>query len=158
MARTHAARLFGNFHGKSDVLLFGMRTYLFGTVKAHKARDTGHFNDYEVGANGVVLLIVLCVREGWVFVRFCGQSVCSPSEPFWEGVKNWNVPRVLMAKEVCSASTPPEAAMVTEVAAQCAVYGDERLWAGENPRRPCLGTALRKNRPLVDSVRLNVLQ
>ena len=42
----------------------------------------GRFKDFEVGANCTLLLIVLCLRKERRLCNFCGQSVCSPQEPF----------------------------------------------------------------------------
>ena len=70
-------RLFGDIYGKDVVQLFGLcshagqlwaplRVYLFEEPQQTK----GHFKSYEVGANGSVLLIVLCLWERGVFIIF----------------------------------------------------------------------------------------
>ena len=41
-------------------------------------RAKGYFKDNEVGADMIVLLIVLCCGKGRCINDFCGQSVCSP--------------------------------------------------------------------------------
>ena len=107
------ARLFGGIYGKSVVSLFGfvlsgrapLQMYFFGTAKGpHWAK--GHFKDNEVGANRV-LLIVLCLWEGGVFLQFSWPKRWFSLAAILEGGKSQDVPGVLAAKVVRSASTPP---------------------------------------------------
>ena len=52
----------------------------------------GHFNDYEVGANCMVLLIVVCLWEGGVFMH-CLWPMCLLSRVAFLGEgKNQDVP------------------------------------------------------------------
>ena len=68
--RRHAARAFGDTQGKDVLCLCGfvllrqapLQMYLFGTANGHNGPQA-NFKDYEVVANCVVLLIVLCVWE-----------------------------------------------------------------------------------------------
>ena len=88
-------RLFGDFHGKSLVLLFGFVLlywaplwYLFGTAKSHnRPRAISKITKWVP----IVLLIVLRLWEGLVFIQFLWlhEFPCNSSAPsFWDSSFN----------------------------------------------------------------------
>ena len=70
-------------------------------------RCKGHFEDYEVGANCIVLLIALCLWGGAVIFQFLWRKCLLSLGATLGGVNNQDVPGVLAAKLAHSTSNPP---------------------------------------------------
>ena len=72
----HAARLFGDIYGKGVVVWICplapsnfAEVLIWDCERPQQAK--GHFKGYEVGANCIVLLIVLSLWEGGVLIQLC---------------------------------------------------------------------------------------